>query len=413
MRLQPTFTRRAVPLVPSLRYGLLRSPLLWLALVPSLAGCGEAGDVEPWEGTLRDGVLAMAEEAEGGQIDAALSIADQMLSPGGTARLRERLNGATRGVSESVLSPITSALDFIGVSALRSTDRAEIEYARAATLLAGAAQGTEEAPGYLERAETALERARGAAPGDVRKSAVYNQGTLDLMAAEAVRATIPEIAGAGGAGPTSPPDPNQAGAEDAPDPLDVARSLYLQSRDHLIEYLTGYQAGDEGGDAGANVELVIRRLRELDEIEKQREEQQQDQDQSEDGEEGEQDKQDPSEDEQENEDQQSSDDEQKSEEDPSEDQGEQDPSKESPEEEPEEEPGDEPEEEPEEEPAEGEEETDQDEQPKPGEETIEETTMTAEEFQRLLEQNKEHQERGEEIRRLRRMRGKIPAKKDW
>ncbi len=39
--------------------------------------------------------------------------------------------------------------------------------------------------------------------------------------------------------------------------------------------------------------------------------------------------------------------------------------------------------------------------------------MTAEEFQRLLEQNQKHQDRGEEIRRIRMLRGKIPAKKDW
>ena len=39
--------------------------------------------------------------------------------------------------------------------------------------------------------------------------------------------------------------------------------------------------------------------------------------------------------------------------------------------------------------------------------------MTQEEFQRLLEANRKHQERGEEIRRIRAIRGKIPAKKDW
>ncbi len=406
MRFQLPLTQRSTP-----RIVLAPSLLFALTLAAGLTGCGEAGEVEPWEGTLQEGVLAMADEAEGGRIEEALAIADQMLSPGATARFRERLNGATRGVSESVLSPITSGLDLLGVSALRPTDRAEIEYARAATLLAGAAKGGEETPGFLERAESALERARGAAPGNVRKSAVYNQGTLDLMTAEAARATIPEIAGTGGAGPTSPPDPNQAGADDAPDPLDIARTFYLRARDHFVEYLTQ----DEGEDAAANVELVIRRLRELDEIEKQREEQSQDQEQSEDGEEGEQDKEEPNEDEQENEDQQKSDEEQQSEdEQESEEQGEQEDSENESEEEPEEDPQGDSEEEPEEEPDEEDgEESDSEEQPEPGEEQIEETTMTAEELQRLLEQNKEHQERGEEIRRLRRIRGKIPAKKDW
>ena len=78
----------------------------------------------------------------------------------------------------------------------------------------------------------------------------------------------------------------------------------------------------------------------------------------------------------------------------------------------------EPEEESEEDAADSEEDPEEDpeedgEQPKPGEEKIEETTMTQEEFQRLLEANRKHQERGEEIRRIRAIRGKIPAKKDW
>ena len=401
---QPLIRPSQLPrLLPRLgRSGLPKGALaLALCFGGGLTACGDAGEIEPWDGTLRSGVQAMSEEAEGGRIDAALSIADQMLAPGATARLRERLNGATRGVSESVLSPITGALDLVGISALQPSDRAEIEYARAATLLLGASKGDEDAPGLLGRAETALERARGAAPGDVRKSAVYNQGTLDLMAGEAVRATIPEIAGPDAAGPTAPPDPNKTEEEDAPDPLDVARALYLQSRTHFIEYLTD----GEGEDAAANVELVIRRLRELDEIEKQREEQKEED--SEEGEDGEKEDQEPSDEDQEKKDDQKSEDEPSEDEQKSEEEGEDDPSEDPSEEEPEEEPEEESEDEGEEEEGEPEEE------PQPGEEKIEETTMTAEEFQRLLKQNEQHQERGEEIRRIRTIRGKIPAKKDW
>lgn len=376
-----------------------------------LVGCGEADGASPWDGTLRSGVQAMSEEAEGGRIEAALEIAERMLAPGRTARLRERLNRATRGVSESVLSPVTSALDLVGVSALRPADRAEIEYARAATLLAGAARGEEDAPGLLQRADAALERARGAAPGEVRASAVYNQGTLDLLAAESVRATIPEIAGAGAAGPTAPPDPNASADEDTPDPLDVARALYLQARAHFVEYLTE----QSGEDAAANVELVVRRLRELDEIAKQREEQQQNQDQDsqDEGEDGEQDQEQDQEDQEDQEQgEKDSEDEQQSDE-----QGEED-SDEEQEQNPEDGSEEEPEEESEEDAADSEEDPEEDpeedgEQPKPGEEKIEETTMTQEEFQRLLEANRKHQERGEEIRRIRAIRGKIPAKKDW
>lgn len=388
-----------------------------LAALPllALAACGDAGEVEPWDGTLKSGVLAMAEQSASGDVDGALGIADRMLAPGGAARLRQKLNRATLGASESVLSPVTKVLDLVGVSALSPEDRAEIEYARAAALLTGASQGEEDAPGLLERAQSALERARGAAPGEARMSAVYNLGTLDLLAAEAVRATIPEIAGgdaAGPQGPAAPPNPNQK--DDAQeDPLPIARALYLEAREDFVEFLS--QESDE--NAAANVEFVIRRLRELDEIEKQREEQKnQDQDQNQDSEDGEKSEdQEPQDDEQEQEDSEKSQDSDSENQEPKDDE----PSEEESDSESEEE--QESEQEPEEQdPEDGSEESEEesqedpeDQQPPPGEEQIEEKTMTAEEFQRLLERNSKHQERGEEIRRIRRMRGKIPAKKDW
>ncbi|MFT5732045.1 MAG: chemotaxis protein histidine kinase CheA [Planctomycetota bacterium] len=392
MERRPNSPRRGIAMIASALLGLF--------------GCGVEGGAEPWDGTLKSGVLAMADASGEGDVDGALAIADRMLAPGATAQLRQKLNRATRGTLESVLSPVTSVLDLVGVSALSSADRAEIEYARAVALLTGAAAAEENAPGLIERAQMALERARAAAPGEARMGAVYNLGTLDLLAAEAVRATIPEIAGADAAAPAAPaapPDPNQK--DDAEeDPLPIARALYLLAREDFVELLT--QAADE--NAAANVELVIRRLAELDEIEKQREEQESG---GEKGDESEESEDSEDQEDQEKEDSEKSD---ESEDKPSDEENpeQQDPSEDPSEEEPEEE---EPQEEPEESPEEGEEAEPEepDDQPKPGEEQIEEKTMTVEEFQRLLERNKEHQERGEEIRRIRLQSRKIPAKRDW
>ena len=70
-----------------------------------------------------------------------------------------------------------------------------------------------------------------------------------------------------------------------PDPLQTARAAYLAAKEPLIERL---RADWRDEDTRANLELIQRRLAELDEIERrreeQRQEQQQDQDQQGDGE---------------------------------------------------------------------------------------------------------------------------------
>ncbi|MEM8713389.1 MAG: hypothetical protein AAGG01_20780, partial [Planctomycetota bacterium] len=342
-----------------------RSAIASLLLAAPCVSCGESGDVAPWEGTLKSGVVAMAERAQAGEVDEALAVAERMLAPGGAGRLRSRLDGWTRGASETLLQPLSTVLDAVGVSTLRPEDQAEIEYARSAALLMGASRAEEDAPGLLERAQTALEKTRAAAPGGAREDAVYNLGTLDLMAAEAVRATLPEVSGQQQGppqqGPQSPPDPNAA---EEPDPLDVARAGYLAAREHFVERLGLGDADDERRyDTAANVELCLRRLRELDEIEKQREQQKQEQDQSEDGEEGEQDDSQESEKDEEKddsdkkpEDGERSDEQDPEKQDPGEDPPEDDPSEEPQEEEPEDDPE---EQDPEENPSEEEGESDE------------------------------------------------------
>jgi len=380
-----------------------------LAGVMCLGACSSDvdGGAEPWRGSLANGLDHMESLASEGAFDDALAVADQMQVPDAFARARTWLERVTGGVSETAMRPIGTTLDAFGFDTLKDADRAEIEFARAVTLLGSLADsgsgpgsdpgdgdgGEDDAEGRLQRALDSLGRSR-AAGGPARLDAVYDLGGLDLAAAEMIRETIPEISG----GPPPPPAAGSAMAaeKDDEDPLDVARRGYLAAREHLIERLL---LGPDA-DTRANAELVTRRLRELDEIERQREEQQQEQDQqSEDQSDSESKDQegDPKE--------QDPDDE--SEPKDGEDESQDDPENESPEDEPEDEPEAEDEKDDE---SEADDESDpQDAEPAKPEELL----MTEEERKRVMERNREYQEAGEALKRILRMRRKIPAKRDW
>ncbi|MDG1050041.1 MAG: hypothetical protein P8R46_07525 [Planctomycetota bacterium] len=388
------------------------APLLFCAW--AMAGCaeGDGSDLEPWPGTLVEGLAAMEAFAAEQKFDDALAVADRLDHTGGLAELRGRMAEITGGASEDLLAPLDRSLSALGLPALNAPQRGEVQFARALALLGSVAsveastaggddgaEAREDAAGRMERAILAFGRAR-AAGGEVSLDAVYDLGTLDLQLAESIRATIPEVSG--GPPPPPPSGKDAASGGEEPDPLDLARAAYLAAREDLIERL---RMG-EGDDARANVELALRRLRELDEIQRQREDQQ---DQQDDGETSD----DPQENEgSEDEEQDPSDSEKEPEEQDGDQESESDqPSEEEQEEEPEDEPeeGEQPEPELEEDPDEEQE----GEQGEPEEEPEGEELMTAEELSRILDRNREHQEKGEGLRRKLRIGRKEPARRDW
>ena len=148
-----------------------------------------------------------------------------------------------------------------------------------------------------------------AGPGELRLRAMYHAGVVELQEGERQRALLPEVsgqapAGPGGSGmqgmglpplpggptggptgaPGAPGAPGATGATGAPEgpgPLELARAAYQRARTALTERL---RADWRDVDTRANLELIQRRLKELDDIERQREEQQQQQqDQNQDG----------------------------------------------------------------------------------------------------------------------------------
>jgi len=146
-----------------------------------------------------------------------------------------------------------------------SRERAALEYARG-VVHAGANE--------REPARECFERSRADGAGELRLSSMYNLGSLALEQGEEWYHKLPEVSGQPAAAP--PPAGPAQGAPPGPDALAEARKSYLAARERFVERL---RAQWNDADTRADVELVQRRLKRLDEIEKQRKEEQQKKDQ--------------------------------------------------------------------------------------------------------------------------------------
>ena len=159
-------------------------------------------------------------------------------------------------------------------------ERAHLRYAKGIVL----DRLGEIAPALIEfQAAAAL-----AGPGEIRTRGLYNRGTIQLLATEAKRDGFIEEskAQAGGGAPVPPPPPLPGAPDEEPEnPIEVLREGYGKARDFLLEHM---KLDSSHVDTRANLELIVRRMRELDFIEEQQEDQEQDQEQEEqDGEESE------------------------------------------------------------------------------------------------------------------------------
>jgi len=235
--------------------------------------------VAAWDRPFAEGLAEVRRLAESGSIDEAVAIAERLVAPNAIARMIEDLVRAEgwKARAGRALESVGDALDLSGPP---PAVRAEAQHARAVALRLGLerAQSEDERAVRREQSALAFESARLlAGPGALRLDATYEQGTLLLAAGEERRAKLPEISGQP-AQPPPPPPPVSAGAGAAPqappDPLQLARAAYLAARERLVERL---RMDWRDADTQANVELIQRRLRELDEIERQREQQKKEQ----------------------------------------------------------------------------------------------------------------------------------------
>jgi hypothetical protein len=225
--------------------------------------------VEPWPGTVTEGLHELRALAEGGDPAAARALGTRLLAPTPFLRWKETALAAG-GWRRRMVQGLEPVLDALGFEALSPRARAEVRFASGVA----AAKGEDRAG-----AASDFESARAlAGPGELRLASGYQLATTALLEAEALRAQIPELQPQGAQGqPATPPGMpalpgvpgGQPGAE-GPDPIAVARSAYLVARERFVERL---RADWNDADTRANTELVMKRLRELDELEKKREEQ--------------------------------------------------------------------------------------------------------------------------------------------
>lgn len=228
--------------------------------------------IEPWDGTLADGLDAVRAQAEAGDLPAAIELSNRLLAPTEFARFRLDLAERTDGWSEGFFEPLDPLLDGLGLSGWADPVRGEVHFARG--LVYALEPNPESAIAELERA-LAL-----AGDGTLRLDAAYDSGTIVLGVAEGLFAEASAGAGAPMPIPGAAGAPGGHGApgggEDAPDPLDLAEAAFREARAKLVRRLR-LDWRDE--DTRANLEWIQRRLAEIDELRRQREEQEQQQEQ--------------------------------------------------------------------------------------------------------------------------------------
>jgi hypothetical protein len=323
---------------------------------------------------LAAGIVQVREFAEEGDLFAARVLADVLIAPRGVASWRLAWWNEGGAFVRGLLDATSSWTEPLGWNGRPAAERARVSLERGLVSLA---------PQERAMAELDFGRALALAPaGELRTHASYDLALLPLLEGEDWRARIPELGG-------TPPQPVPGAApvpeEEQPDPLEMARGAYLEARARFIERL---KLDWRDADTRANVELIQRRLRELDELEQQREEQQQEQEQQQDGEENQ--------DQEQNSDQQDQQEPEDGEQEPQD--GEDGEEQEQPDEHPE---GDESEQD-----SEGQENEPQDAEPQ-------EVHLSQEELQRLLNRLAEHEKEAEALRELRHQRGSKGVDKDW
>ena len=190
---------------------------------------------------------------------AASAVTEGLLAPTGFLRWRRRIESEGSRLIAPLLAACDPALDWLGWNGLSEDLQAEVHYA--AGLVGLESEDRERAAGGFEAARAS------AGSGELRLQATYNLGLTALLEGEEWRARMLEIEGRmpGLIGPTL----EQGGAQ--VDPQTSARAAYLRARELLVERL---RQDWRDGRTRANVELVQRRLKWLDQLEQERRQQQ-------------------------------------------------------------------------------------------------------------------------------------------
>ncbi|MBI5433712.1 MAG: hypothetical protein HZA52_12850, partial [Planctomycetes bacterium] len=209
---------------------------------------------------LADGLTELRFAVGEGQHDVAVGLADALLAPNAWSRARTAVEAEHAWLRRG-FDAVEPGVAWLGLGGPTSKARAEIHYA------AGVA---EDRGGNAAAAQTRFQTALAlAGPGSLRLDAGYNVGAIALGLAERLREAQKQAPAAGAQGAPSTQGSGLPGGE----PLDRLESAYRAAKQELVLRL---RADWHDEDTRANLELIQRRLRE---IEKQREEQKQQQQQ--------------------------------------------------------------------------------------------------------------------------------------
>ncbi|MDP6763518.1 MAG: hypothetical protein QF903_15085 [Planctomycetota bacterium] len=233
-------------------------PILAASLLCAQDAAPAAGDAPD----LAEGLARIEERTAAGELERATALVDELLAPTAFERWRASLEAEGSRVLAGAVDLCAPAVERLGLGALPEPVRGELFYARGLVRLEA-----EDAPGALRGFD--LARSLGG-PGGLRLDATYDLGVTAFLEGEEWRGLLlDQPAGRPGLiGAAPAPDGEQ------PDPLAEARAAYLRAREHLVERL---RADWRDANTRANVELVQRRLRWLDE-EQERQQEQQEQD---------------------------------------------------------------------------------------------------------------------------------------
>ena len=238
--------RRGARLTPRVASRLTSACLVGVVLSVGMAGTVRADELPSLRRTLADSIQAV----EQGEPEVALARLDAAL---GEVRAPEAESvpadtdadaGASHAPAASTVPPAWDA-----------ASRAQLLFARGVV---------QHGLGALGEARADFTRVVGlAGPGELRLAASFDAGAVVLAVAEAKRSELQ--------GPQVPGGPAEAAPED---PIAAQRALYLAAREALVERL---RLDPSDADTRADLELVVRRLRELDQLEEERQEQEQQQ----------------------------------------------------------------------------------------------------------------------------------------
>jgi hypothetical protein len=365
---------------------------LQVPAAPPAEPAPEAPAFEPYDKSLAEGLDEVRGLSGEKKFDEAYVLCNRLLAPTRFDAWRERQR-AEAGWMRRVVAATTPAFDWLGVSGLSPEERAAVHYAEG--VVASTARDHAHAEPVFQSARSL------AGPGDLRLASIYNLGVNALLDGEVERAKIPELQGGQAAPPASPAAaPGSPGAPPPPDPLDLARAAYVRAKTHLVERVRAHW---DDADTRANIELVQRRLKELDEIQKKREEQKK---------KDEQEKQDKKEqdEKQKSPDDQKKDDEQEQQQKPDESEKKDPKSEEKSEDDKKDQ--EEPPKPEDAEPSKDEKPEEQKPQPQPSEEALEKL-LTKEEMMRLFDVLKQHEEEFDKLKAQMRQSRRAKAKKDW